>query len=140
MDIKFIYKVTNVHWILFSLLSIVLASLSWLIPSLIFGYVIGASVSYLLFELRILLSTKILTSKQSAYAYSMLNWVLALTLVSLVLALIFAINYFALGFDHIVSGPVNVFSFSFALINVKVAIILAHLWKNKRKEAHGSIR
>ncbi|AIA29599.1 hypothetical protein MCFN_02310 [Mycoplasmopsis californica] len=129
----FIDRAIIIHWIIFVLCCFVFGIAIIYSHSLILGYVIGSSLSYLLLEMRIFFTTKSLSSKSAAWIFSILSWLSSLLLVSVILASILLINKYVSTQENLMTGSINVFAFSFSLIQIQIAIMISHIKFKIRK-------
>ncbi|MCS4537104.1 hypothetical protein NXS15_03130 [Mycoplasma sp. CSL7475-4] len=134
MEIKYINTVRKIHFIMLLVLSVFFSLFSFFIDtSLVFGYVIGACVSYLSFEIRRVYIDSLLRIKKNIFL-AILYLFLTLALVGLVLGIILFINYSKGGYKYIMSYPINVFTFCFGITNVQISIVIAHAVTNKNQK------
>ncbi|TQC51305.1 hypothetical protein E1I18_03350 [Mycoplasmopsis mucosicanis] len=139
MDQSDLDRISLVHWIIFVVFSVVFCVCILFSSSLIIGYVIGASVSFLIYMLRVFFSLKLLLSKRAAFGLSTLNFLCSLTLIGCVLAIIIMVNKFSNNTEFNAYRPINIFTFCFGINNIPLAILITFVLKskNKRKGAHG---
>ncbi|VEU60627.1 Uncharacterised protein [Mycoplasmopsis bovigenitalium] len=133
MKQKFIAKIIKIHWIIFSIFSVAFLVAIIHSSSLIFGYVIGANISFLLFLFKVTVFYKIMSTKFKGYVVAFTGLIFTLAFVGLPLGAILWINKYFNGYNQIMFSPINVFCYIFGLVNIPISIFIVALIKEKKE-------
>lgn len=139
--LKYILKVSLVF---FAIVFLVFAIVSFLDYSLLIGFIVGSSISYLNFVLKVLINKNFLKSKKKAFVSIFIYYIFFFALQTIFIILIIFINSYANNLKFFVERslivafkPINIFTYIFGISLIMISTFIANsilYLKNRSKK------